>query len=63
VEVRNRLLAYFAVLCFLAGGSVDASSGMEFRSALEAGLEVDVEDGLWVRRFLLLSSIESGSDV
>jgi hypothetical protein len=36
---------------------------MEFRSALKAGLEIDVEDGLWVRRFLLLPGIESGSDV
>jgi hypothetical protein len=55
--------ACFAVLCFLAGGSVDASSGIEFRSALKACLEVNVKDGLWVRRFLFLSGLESGGNV
>ena len=40
--------AYFAIICFLARGSINASSGIEFRSTLKADLEVNVEDGLWV---------------
>jgi hypothetical protein len=48
---------------FLARDSVDASSDTEFRSGSKAGLEVNVEDGLWVRHFLFLSGLESGGDI